>query len=281
MSKRTNPAQNAAELRSLREKASMLIAASFITLALLVSACLPQGLLGTVEALSAPMFPQKTASAEHSDTPSASEQPAVTVRLADVDADIAPEVAARLVGVTAEVLDKNGGFDLKAAGPRVLIYHTHDTEAYTQTERYTYVPSGDWRTEDQSRSVVAVGEELARILREDYGISVIHDATPHEPPLITTAYTRSLETMERYKQQYPTLEMFIDLHRDGVGADRGAGDDGIGHQHDGNHHHGQRSAQQHGGELFGHHGLLASSKSFHRSKLLLSDRFRIRYQESP
>lgn len=105
-------------------------------------------------------------------------------------------------------------FSLGGDEPRVLIYHTHNTEAYTQTEQYSYVKSGDWRTQDNTRNVVAVGEELARLLREEYGINVIHDVSDHEQPALKTAYTRSLETMERYKKEYPSLTLFIDLHRD-------------------------------------------------------------------
>ena len=211
----------------LKRTASALLAAVFIMLSLLFASMLPELQQQRFAALylysglaafnsKAKAEPDAAESTEAAPTQAADE---VIVRLVDVDNDVAPDTVARLIGITAEVLDKNGGFTLNEDGPRVLIYHTHDTEAYTQTPKYTYKPSGDWRTEDQTMSVVAVGEELARILNEDYGIMTIHDTTCHEKPLITTAYTRSLETMERYKEQYPTLEMFIDLHRDGVPAE--------------------------------------------------------------
>jgi len=104
--------------------------------------------------------------------------------------------------------------DLRGDEPRILIYHTHTTEAYTQTPAYTYEEAGAWRTRDNTRNVVAVGEALATCLREVYGFSVIHDATDHEPPRLATAYERSEATMQKMREAFPSIELCIDLHRD-------------------------------------------------------------------
>lgn len=104
--------------------------------------------------------------------------------------------------------------NLSGDQPRILIYHTHTTEAYTQTDTYKYAESGSWRTHENDKNIVAIGELLATILRDQYGCNVLHDTTNHEPPKLATAYSRSLTTMEKYKQQYPSLTMFIDVHRD-------------------------------------------------------------------
>ena len=64
--------------------------------------------------------------------------------------------------------------------------------------------------------MVAVGEKLAECLRS-YGIAVIHDTTDHEPPKLATSYSRSLKTMEKYRDKYPSITMYIDLHRDSFG----------------------------------------------------------------
>ena len=103
---------------------------------------------------------------------------------------------------------------LRSDKPTILIYHTHTTEAYTQTEEDRYREAGKWRTKDQTKNVVAVGEVLKNILERDYGFHVIHDTTDHEPPKLATAYERSLVTMQRYHEQYPSIVLFIDLHRD-------------------------------------------------------------------
>lgn len=103
---------------------------------------------------------------------------------------------------------------LRSDEPAILIYHTHTTEAYTQTENETYRESSMWRTNDASRNMIAVGECLREIFETQYGIRVIHDTTDHEPPKLATAYERSLATMERYHKDYPSIVLFIDLHRD-------------------------------------------------------------------
>ena len=99
----------------------------------------------------------------------------------------------------------------RAARPRVLIYHTHTHEAYAQTPDDPYEETEPWRTEDQTRSVVRVGAELAALL-EARGFDVVHDATDHEYPQLNTAYARSLDTLAGYADQ--SFDLRIDLHRD-------------------------------------------------------------------
>lgn len=101
--------------------------------------------------------------------------------------------------------------------PLVLIYHTHATEAYFPTENNPYTPSGSWRTKDNGKNVVAVGERLAEELRKRYGICVLHDTTNHEPPKLSSSYSRSEQTMRKYRDEYPSLILYIDLHRDAYG----------------------------------------------------------------
>lgn len=108
---------------------------------------------------------------------------------------------------------------LRSDEPTILIYHTHTTEAYTQTESEQYKESSKWRTFDTEYNVVAVGEVLKEILEKEYGFHVIHDTTDHEPPKLATAYDRSLKTMEKYHKEYPSIVLFIDLHRDAYNAD--------------------------------------------------------------
>ena len=106
------------------------------------------------------------------------------------------------------------GLDLRGSEPKILIYHTHTTEAYTATKASPYVQTSSYRTRDAGKSVIAVGEALAQRLRTQYGFSVIHDTTDHEPPSLKTAYDRSEQTMLSYLERYPSLVLFIDIHRD-------------------------------------------------------------------
>ena len=108
---------------------------------------------------------------------------------------------------------------LRGEQPTILIYHTHTTEAYTKTEQNPYRESGAWRTKDDTKNVVAVGEALKEILERDYGFNVLHDTTDHEPPKLATSYERSLLTMQAYKDRYPSIVLYLDIHRDAYNAE--------------------------------------------------------------
>ena len=132
----------------------------------------------------------------------------------DIYFDVLPE------DIKLEILefasDKPKAFFVGAQGPQILIYHTHTQEAYRQITGKEYVETGAWRTGDEAQSVVAVGEVLKKEL-EDYGYTVLHDTTNHEPPKLSTSYSRSLETMLDYREQYKSLNVYIDVHRDAYG----------------------------------------------------------------
>lgn len=120
--------------------------------------------------------------------------------------------------------DEKNMFASNQDEPTILIYHTHTTEAYRQTEDYQYDENaGKWRTHDNEKNIVKVGETLAEYLRQK-GYNVLHDTTDHEPPKLATSYSRSLATMEKYKEEYPSLKIFIDVHRDAYSTDGGATD---------------------------------------------------------
>ena len=107
---------------------------------------------------------------------------------------------------------------LRGAEPTILIYHTHTTEAYLKTPQSDYRETSSWRTDDADKNVIAVGEALKEILERQYGFHVIHDTTNHEPPKLATSYDRSLVTMQKYHKKYPSIVLFIDLHRDAYQA---------------------------------------------------------------
>lgn len=97
-----------------------------------------------------------------------------------------------------------------AEAPTVLIYHTHTHEAYAQDSADPYEAVETWRTVDEQHSVVRVGTALAEALTE-LGYNVTHDTTDHELEALSTAYERSLATLERYDGHF---DLRIDLHRD-------------------------------------------------------------------
>lgn len=96
---------------------------------------------------------------------------------------------------------------------RVLIYHTHTYEAFAQTEDDRYQETEKWRTADPEHNVVRVGEELAGLLR-GLGLEVVHDTTAFEPPVLSSAYARSLAMLKARAQAGERFDLYIDLHRD-------------------------------------------------------------------
>ncbi|WP_294472293.1 stage II sporulation protein P [uncultured Intestinimonas sp.] len=109
--------------------------------------------------------------------------------------------------------------ELPKEGPQVLIVHTHGSEAYTPDGTDTYVPTGECRTLDTAKNVVRVGDEIARVLTE-MGLTVVHDTQLYDYPEYNGAYDRSLAAVEAWLEQYPSIRVVLDVHRDAlVGED--------------------------------------------------------------
>ncbi|MGN0986180.1 MAG: stage II sporulation protein P [Candidatus Enterenecus sp.] len=102
-------------------------------------------------------------------------------------------------------------------GPQVLIYHSHATEAYTMDGTDVYEESDSYRTLNTDQNVVRVGAEMTAIL-ESAGIEVIHDTTLFDYPSYNDAYNRSYEAVTQWLEQYPSIQLVIDVHRDALAA---------------------------------------------------------------
>ena len=109
---------------------------------------------------------------------------------------------------------------LPAEGPQILIVHTHGSEAYTPDGTDIYEPSdNNTRTLDENYNVVRVGDEMERVFTE-LGLTVVHDRTLYDYPKYNGAYDRSAEAVQRYLEQYPSIKIVLDVHRDAlVGED--------------------------------------------------------------
>lgn len=105
-------------------------------------------------------------------------------------------------------------------GPLVLIYHTHATEAYTMNGTDIYEESDSYRTLNTEQNMVRIGQEMKQIL-EAAGIGVIHDTTLYDYPRYNEAYTRSSQGLAEWLEQYPSLRLVIDVHRDALAASDG------------------------------------------------------------
>ncbi len=118
-----------------------------------------------------------------------------------------------LEAIAAEGLE----LKLNTDGPQILIIHTHGSEAYTQAGADVYVESDPYRTEDKEKNVIKVGDVLTEVFKSK-GLEVIHDREIYDYPSYTGSYSRSGAAVERYLEEYPSISLVIDLHRDALGS---------------------------------------------------------------
>lgn len=89
--------------------------------------------------------------------------------------------------------------------PQILIYHTHSQEAFIDSQ--------------EGQTVVAVGDYLTEILQAK-GFSVYHDRTVYDlrdgKLDRNQAYSYAYEGINQILADNPSIQVVIDLHRDGV-----------------------------------------------------------------
>ena len=105
---------------------------------------------------------------------------------------------------------------LKIDKSNIIIFHTHTCESYTSSKKYTYSPTGNFRTTDLKYSVARVGDELTKYLKK-YNINVVHNKTYHDYPSYNGSYSRSLATVSNILKN-TKADIIIDLHRDAIGS---------------------------------------------------------------
>ena len=92
--------------------------------------------------------------------------------------------------------------------PQILIYHTHSQEEYA-----------DFGPANPGATVIGNGNYLAELLRAK-GWNVIHDTSTYDIQGgkldRNRAYTYALEGITQILQENPTIQVILDLHRDGV-----------------------------------------------------------------
>ena len=110
-------------------------------------------------------------------------------------------------------LKENLSLKQDASVPQILIYHTHSQEAFAD--------SREGQVED---TIVGVGDYLTELLEKTYGYQVVHvtDAFDMMGGTLdrSKAYDYARASIEKVLEENPTIEVVIDLHRDGVPDDR-------------------------------------------------------------
>lgn len=106
-------------------------------------------------------------------------------------------------------LEKDLRIDNTAEGPKILIFHTHSSEMYADSD-----PS------NLQDGVIGAGEYLAKLLEERYGIETLHHTGRYDvvdgKGQVLGAYERMEPDIRKILSENPSIQMVIDLHRDGV-----------------------------------------------------------------
>ena len=97
---------------------------------------------------------------------------------------------------------------LTKENPTMLIYHSHAGETYSDS------PEGNYHSQNKEKSVIEVGTLLTEQLSKK-GWGVAHSTKYHDYPDFTKSYASSLETVKSMLNTHKSINIAIDLHRDG------------------------------------------------------------------
>lgn len=107
------------------------------------------------------------------------------------------------------LLGKDMKLEKNPEQPQILIYHTHSQEGFADSVEG-----------DTSTTVIGVGDYLVQLLQERYGYQVLHITDTFD--IVdgqldrSAAYNYAEPVISQALQEHPTIEVVIDLHRDGV-----------------------------------------------------------------
>ena len=107
-----------------------------------------------------------------------------------------------------DLLSRSMKIDNGTGGPKILIFHTHSQEEFADS-----IPG------DPATSIVGIGDYLTELLNTK-GIETIHDTGVYD--IIngkldrSNAYENAEASVRPILEANPTIEVAIDLHRDGV-----------------------------------------------------------------
>ena len=103
------------------------------------------------------------------------------------------------------LLGKSMKLETGAENVQILIYHTHSQEGYA-----------DSAPGDVSTGVVGAADYLTERLQEKYGFNVMHHTGEYDVKDRDNAYSYAGPALEQILAEHPSIEVVIDLHRDGV-----------------------------------------------------------------
>ncbi len=98
---------------------------------------------------------------------------------------------------------------------KILLYHTHTSETYTNSEKYKFDYTGTMRTTDAEYNMLKVGKEFNESLKSK-GFNSVQNTTPHDYGSYSSAYTKSRITVTDALNDMSGASICIDVHRDAI-----------------------------------------------------------------
>jgi len=120
-----------------------------------------------------------------------------------------------------KLLSKKPKLDLDIDNPVILVVHTHASEAYYPEGEDIYEPTDTERTDDKNYNVVRVGDEVVSVLK-DRGYEAVHIREIFDYPSYSGSYTRTLKAIEKALEEFPSIRIVLDIHRDAMVAANGS-----------------------------------------------------------
>lgn len=121
--------------------------------------------------------------------------------------DVSQEESNPVSETTTASAGYNNNIRITNDKPRILLYHTHSYETYSNN------PDGNYHSSDMSSSVRRVGQSLTNEL-SSRGLGVLHTLKVHDE-VYNTSYSTSNKTLNELLPKYPSVDITIDLHREG------------------------------------------------------------------
>ena len=110
-----------------------------------------------------------------------------------------------------ELVERN--VDLTKKSDPILLYCSHTSETYDNSENFKFDYTGNYRTKDASYNMLSVASIMANTLK-DRGFTTVFDTTPHDYTSYDNAYKNSLKTINTNLDKYNRFGIMIDVHRD-------------------------------------------------------------------
>lgn len=98
---------------------------------------------------------------------------------------------------------------------KILLYNTHTSESYTNSDKYSFGYTGIMRTTDANFNMLYIAKGFSENLKNK-GFSVVQDTTPHDYGTYTSAYGKSRITVKQALINMGGAGISIDVHRDAI-----------------------------------------------------------------